>query len=243
MQGIFARARSGLLPAPPPRHRVPLGLLLLSRGQLTNSQLRSALQAQRSRGEGRLGDWLQRLGFATEQQVIAALGQQWGCPILPPFAAEDARSAHMLPLCLMEAFRMLPVHYVAATRALYIAFAEGVDYTALYAIEQMLGCRTEASLLSPSVLDRVLQRLSHERRPSDLLFPGRRDQAEMARIASGYALKLGAWQVRIVTCGAYIWVRLQCDTASTNLLFERPAAPFQSLGAGLPAPPAYLPAG
>ena len=30
----------------------------------------------------RIGEWLEELGFATEQQVTAALGLQWACPVL-----------------------------------------------------------------------------------------------------------------------------------------------------------------
>jgi len=63
-------------------HRVPLGLVLLSRQQLTPEQLRAALAAQRAAGRGRIGEWLQALGFASEQQVTAALARQWSCPVL-----------------------------------------------------------------------------------------------------------------------------------------------------------------
>ncbi|HME36541.1 MAG TPA: hypothetical protein VKF84_14995 [Candidatus Sulfotelmatobacter sp.] len=64
------------------RHRVPLGLVLLSRQQLTAAQLRAALAAQRTAGRGRIGEWLQALGFASEEQVTAALARQWSCPVL-----------------------------------------------------------------------------------------------------------------------------------------------------------------
>ncbi len=57
-------------------HRVPLGLLLLSRQQLTVEQLRTALAAQKRAGRGRIGDWLLTLGFVSEQQVTAALARQ-----------------------------------------------------------------------------------------------------------------------------------------------------------------------
>ena len=63
-------------------HRVPLGLLLLSRQQLTAAQLRTALEAQRAAGQGKIGEWLRQLGFVTELQVTAALARQWSCPVL-----------------------------------------------------------------------------------------------------------------------------------------------------------------
>jgi hypothetical protein len=218
----FARARTAVLPAPSPGHRVPLGLLLMSRGQLTNSQLRSALAAQSEGGYGRLGYWLEKLELASEQQITAALGMQWACPILPAFAARDAACPRILPFRLLEHFRMLPVHWAGATRVLYVAFSQDVDYTALYAIERMLDCRTEASLLSRSAMELSFERLRHERRSGELLFEDRRDPEEMARTTCGYALKLGARELRIVTCGEYIWARLESSPEVFHLLFRRP---------------------
>ncbi len=197
---------------------------MLSRGHLTNPQLRLALQAQNTEGRGRIGGWLETLGFATEAQVTAALGMQWGCPVLPLFADGDSRCRGMLPFRLMETFRILPVQYVAATRMLYLAFSEGVDYTALYAIEQMLDCRTEACLIRKSAMDTVFERIGHERRAGEMLFEGGRDPEEMARITCSYVLKLGAGHTRMVACGKYVWVRLQ-GAELTNLLFLRPGLP------------------
>ena len=189
---------------------------MLSRGHLTNPQLRLALEAQNTEGRGRIGGWLETMGFATEAQVTAALGMQWGCPVLPLFADGDSRCRGMLP------FRFLPVQYVATTQMLYIAFSEGVDYTALYAIEQMLDCRTEACLIRKSAMDTVFERIGHERRAGELLFEGGRDPEEMARITCSYVLKLGAGHTRMVACGKYVWVRLQGANELTNLLFLRP---------------------
>src|SRR5215813_2532658 len=69
----FMRAAVAVLPTPRAQHRIPLGLLMLSRGELDNRQLRSALQAQHDDGCGLIGAWLEKLGFATEQQITTAL--------------------------------------------------------------------------------------------------------------------------------------------------------------------------
>jgi hypothetical protein len=206
------------------RHRIPLGLLMLSRGQLTNSQLRTALDAQRAHRHRRLGEWLEELGFATEQQVTAALGLQWACPVLAWRPSRDSACGRMLPYRLLERFHMLPVEFVAATRMFYVAFCDGIDYTALYAIEQMLDCRTEACLIDSSSMDRELERMGHAARTGDRLFESWCDPAAMARITSGYAQQLGAGQVRIVGCGEYIWVRLKAGREVATLLFRHPSA-------------------
>jgi hypothetical protein len=204
----------------PVRHRIPLGLMMLSRGQLTNTQLRSALEAQRLQG-GRLGDWLGKLGYATEQQITAALGLQWACPVLPLLSAGEMQYARMLPSCLLQHFRMWPIRFVAQTKMLYIAFSEKVDYGALQAIGQTLGCNTGACLATDGDMRCVLERLESERFNNEFLFESVSDPAEMARIAGGYVLKLGVRRVRMAFCGEHIWLRLQAGQEYTDLLFHR----------------------
>ena len=148
MRQRLARISTTAPPVVSVRHRIPLGLLLLSRGQLTNPQLRSALEAQKESGQHRLGEWLGKLGYATEQQVTAALGVQWACPVLTAAVTPDLRFLRMLPFRWLEAFRMLPLQFVPTTRMFYLAFSEGIDYPALRAVEQMLSCRTEACLIT-----------------------------------------------------------------------------------------------
>jgi hypothetical protein len=219
----FARLCATSVSAPPVRHRVPLGLLMISRGQLTNQQLRSALEAQRANGLHRLGEWLEKLGFAGEQQITAALAQQWACPMLAPQAGFDPHCAGLLPFHLLETSRILPVQFVPSQRIFHLAFCDGIDYSALYGIEQMLDCRTQACLATRSFVARALQLMGQKRRLGELLFEGGRDASEMARITCGYVLKLGAEAVRVVGCGSFIWARLSTGLDVANLLFRRPA--------------------
>jgi hypothetical protein len=220
---------------------VPLGLLMISRGQLTNQQLRSALEAQQGGGRQRLGEWLEKLGFATEQQVTTALAQQWACPVLTSKASCDPRCARLLPYHLLETSQILPVQFVPSTRMFHLAFCDGIDYGALYGIEQMLDCRTQACLAPRSAVARALQLMGHERRPGELLFEGWREASEMARITCGYVLKLGAEAVRLVICGSLIWARLSTGPDVANLLFDRPAKTPHAADLGLDAPPVSLP--
>jgi hypothetical protein len=208
--------------APPPvRHRIPLGLLMLSKGQLTNGQLRTGLDMQREHG-GRIGQTLQRMGFVTEQQVTAALASQWACPVLSPVATTGSNCERKVPSRLLLRFQMLPVHFAPATRILHVAFSEGVEYTVLHGIERMLDCRTAVCLVAQSTMDLAMERFSHQHRSNDLLFEGWRDSDEMGRITCGFVLKLGIQQLRTVTCADYIWARLEGRSEITNLLFRRP---------------------
>jgi hypothetical protein len=207
-----------------PPHRVPLGLLLLSRQQLTTEQLRAALEGQRNSGSGRIGEWVERLGFATEAQVTSALARQWSCPVLR-MRLEDSQPecAAAIPLPLLESFQMIPVELSEFTGTLLIAFSEAVDYGALYAIEQMLGVRTEPCFVVASALRKALAALAGQRKSSDVIFRGMENAGACARMVASYAEKVLAGELRLARCGDYIWVRLQKPANETvNLVLEAP---------------------
>jgi hypothetical protein len=194
-------------------HRVPLGLLLLSRQQLTAEQLRVALEAQRAAGgmhQKKIGAWLQELGFATEGQITAAVSRQWSCPVLRTGTMTAGSSRFpAIPVLLLQSFQMMPVELVDASGTLLIAFSEGIDYTMLYAIEQMLGYRTEASLVSPCAMQKSLQALAQQRDSTDVVFERLEDAEECVHIISNYSAKVEASEIRLVRCGAHLWVRLE----------------------------------
>jgi hypothetical protein len=192
-----------------PSHRVPLGLLLLSRQQLTLEQLRYALSAQRRAGYGKIGEWLQLLGFANEPQVVAALARQWSCPILRRDSlGENSPRVPHIPLALLRELVMCPVDFVKATGTLHMAFGEGVDYGALCALEKILGCRTEACMALPSMLRRKLDSLAERREQNEIVFAHLRDTPEISRIVHSYVTRLHASEIRMVRCGPHLWVRL-----------------------------------
>jgi hypothetical protein len=221
---FLARVRSASRHNAIASHRVPLGLLLLSRQQLTAEQLRTGLEAQRTAGRGKIGDWLQQLGFVTEPQVTAALARQWSCPVLRTGPDElGAIRALPIPALLLESFQMIPVELVEATGNLLMAFSQGIDYTVLYAVEQMLGYHTEVCLVCPSTLQRGLQALAQRRATGDVVFDRMEDAGECAHIIGNYSARIGAEEIRLARCGEHIWVRLQGLRGETvNLVVRAP---------------------
>ncbi len=203
------------------RHRIPLGLLMMSRGQVSHQQVQRALQSQRDSGRGKIGEWLEELGFSTEDQVIGALGVQWACPVFALDPKNVPSCAEMLPSRLLESLHIVPVHYASPTRTLYIGFSGDVDYAVLHAIEQILGCRTEACLVRRSSLQLILKQLCHNPRPFEIVFDQISTEEETARIVRGYTSKLRAEDVRIASCGDYLWLRLTGRQESMNLLFRK----------------------
>jgi hypothetical protein len=234
---VLGRLRSACPRASAP-HRIPLGLLLLSRRQLTEQQLRAALEAQHTAARGRIGEWVQALGFASEQQVTAALARQWSCPVMPAASVTRGNLIPQIPDALLESFVMMPVDYVAASRTLHMAFGEGIDYSVLYAIERMADCRTEPCMAAASAVRKQLETRSGLRSESELVFDGVTDDAECSRIIASYSIGVGASEVRIAVCGRYFWVRLlRLSRPPLDLLFRSP----RRLSLLLPGPNLALP--
>ena len=250
--GQLSRLRT-MAPSSPPPHRIPLGLLIVARGKLTYVEVRAALEAQRRARYGKIGEWIEKLGFATEREVTSALALQWGCPVASSFDPSTIQSPGSIPLPILEAFQMLPLNYVAPTNTLYLAFGERVDHAALYAIEKILDCRTEPCVAERKSIAR--QSMRQLPRPSDVEFGPMNDLAEMARIAASYTARLTPEAVRLSRIGRFIWLRLDVRShvrfgvdskprsLTTNLVFRLPTdhprplnvtLPFRQL---IPAPP------
>ncbi len=210
-------------PAPLPPSRIPLGLLMVARGKLSYVEVQAALEAQRRARYGKIGDWIEKLGFATEQDVTAALALQWGCPVASSASPALIDGAAHIPLALLEAFHMFPWNYAPSTNTLHVAFGERVDHAALYAIERILDCRTQACVAPRKVIARYLEYLRQRPRPSDVEFSNIRDLAEMSRISSSYIARLSPDEVRLTRVGRFIWIRLKVRSATTNILFCLPA--------------------
>ena len=192
-----------------PSHRVPLGLMLLSRQQITAEQLRSAIAAQRTAGSGKLGEWLLSLGYVEQHQITAALARQWSCPVLRGISALDAgRRVPPIPVALMRSCAMIPVGYVESSATLHIAFADAIDYPVLYAIEKMAGCHTEACMALPELVQCRLQEVSERHTENEVVFECGMDIGDFARTVRSYCDRLEPTEVRVTAGGRYSWIRL-----------------------------------
>jgi hypothetical protein len=229
-------------PAAAPSNRIPLGLLMVARGWLTHEQVVTALTAQQSAHSGKIGDWFEKLGFATEQQVTSALGLQWGCPVASSLDSVASTPFGRIPFGILEAFQMLPLHFVPATNTLYIAFGERVDHAALYTIEKVLDCRTQPCVGGRKSVAAELDQMRQQPRPNEVEFGPMHDCTE---ISASYMLRLGADDARLGRVGQFIWLRLRAQSAHTDLLFrlglesrrvQRPSLPVELISASAALP-------
>ncbi len=223
-QALASAIRQSLpVSARPPAkaHRVPLGLLMLSRGLVDDEQLKRALKAQKDSGSGRVGEWLRHIGAVTEEQVTQILGLQWSIPVFPLSQSRRfLECAHLVPLSLLELAVMVPVHHLPTSQHLYVAFIDRVNYSALYAVEKMLECHTEPCLAAQSQVVRALKELRDKPRPVEVLVDNISDPWEMASTISAHCDRAGATDVRVTGFDGFIWVRLLTPAGYADLLFQ-----------------------
>jgi hypothetical protein len=204
--------------------RMPLGLMLVSRGLLTSTEFQEVMGEQRESG-GEIGELLVRRGSVSEKQVTAVRATQWGCPV---FSAPKCpmQSKINIPSAFMRLYSMIPLHYVAATNLLLVGFVHNVEYGLLYAIEKMTGCKTQPCFVTPSDFRTQMQEIEQakekngETTASELEFESVHSSAEMARILCNYGAHLEADEAIIGKCKEYLWTRLKCGPRDVDLLFK-----------------------
>jgi Type II secretion system (T2SS), protein E, N-terminal domain len=144
--------------ATPHRHRVPLGLLMLAQGWITQPQLQRALAAQRENGTGRIGDWLMSECGVSASQITRGLSMQWGCPVLTTEGFSPEAMSLVMPKVFAEQFGVLPLR-VAGSRILYLGSTNRLDASAALAIEQMSELKVESGVIEGSIYEPARDKL------------------------------------------------------------------------------------
>jgi len=212
----------------PKPSRLPLGLVLLSQGEIAAEQLRQALEIQRSAGTGKIGQWLVKMGAVSEQQVIKALAAQQGCPVFALREPQPLPAAIHWPAPLIETYRAVPVFFNPPQSNLYVGFLEEVDHSFLCSVEQMLHCRTQ-----PCIVPSFVYRLNMEWQASTVatetvVIYQRQSSFEMAQTIGNYAQQVRAERCAIAFCKDNLWIRLQRSGGfHVDFLFRLPAGGSQ----------------
>jgi general secretion pathway protein E len=131
-----------------------LGEMLIERRQITAEDLERGLELQKERGD-KLGKILVDLGFIALRDVLAALSDQLGLPLVtpdgpPPAAPEiDGLSARFLRQC-----RCYPI--AMDDSALTIAMADPLDFETISAVRGFCGLKVKTALgAEQEILDAI----------------------------------------------------------------------------------------
>lgn len=189
------------------KHRIPLGLLLLSQGCITQEQLRKALDAQREAGgKARIGAWLMRQANLSEEQITRALSMQWGCPVLSLTGHQPETVSTLIPRILLDTYGMVPLRN-GSSRLAYLAFEDRMDSTVTLAVERMSGIHIEAGVVTASQFLRVHERMMGAAFPKAHLMEAKTSSIvakEMAAIVE----RVRPYQAKLVRMHRYFWLRL-----------------------------------
>jgi Type II secretion system (T2SS), protein E, N-terminal domain len=204
-------------------HRIPLGLLLISRGLITSGQLQEALRRQIESAGRSLGSLLREMGAVSEAALTTVLGVQWGCPVFPLEKNRDYLDcASLVPFALQQSAGVLPAHYSSANKILHLAFTKRIDHTLLYAIERMTGYRAMPCIATDRLVSEALHRVRASAPLQETVLDSVRQPQEMARMAAGYAGKLRAARAQIVGAADHVWFRFDSPRRTHHLLFHSP---------------------
>jgi hypothetical protein len=129
--------------------RMPLGLILLSRGWISHRELQEALAAQRRAGNGRIGEWLGRLHGVSEETIAKALGIQWNCAVLPHGMPGLEFAPSRIPGFLRKRYGLALLRQ-GPDAALYLAGRHRAEHAAARAMEYMLHEPVHAAFLEDS---------------------------------------------------------------------------------------------
>lgn len=135
-----------------------LGELLIEDGALAREQLEEALDYQKNHG-GLIGQILIRLGYITEENLVAALGRQLGIPYLP--LQNYSINPDVMPV-LGEEFcrRHTLVPFDESARHIFIVMADPTNQTVLRDIETRRGKKVQLFIATSSEILSAIEDLT-----------------------------------------------------------------------------------
>ncbi len=194
------------------RHRVPLGLILQTRGVITQRELKDALVMQERTGE-RLGDVLVRHFRVQEGKIAAALAAQWNAPLWHMEKMPDHRLLRIAPLQILQSAGMVPVRI--DSNCIHLASTQGIDSTLAFALERMHRTDVECGIASNSVVEKLWLSAEAEnaRSVEEVLC---QDMAEISRRLARTIEQLQPIESRAVRVGRRMWLRAWLEPAALN---------------------------
>ena len=195
--------------------RMPLELVMVSRGMITEEQLKAAYASRQS--EDGIVRALQNLGYVTADQVLSATAAQWGFPVFPLKSAGPAVDIN-LPSYLIEKYRFLPVHLSPNTGKLLLGFVTGIDHGLVHAIETITGHAVAPCFIGVGEYERYRPYFAGNQ--SQVVFESPATPKEMASILRNYGQQIEAGEASFAHCRDFAWVRLKHNNEPFDVIFQ-----------------------
>ncbi len=165
---------------------VKLGQLLIASSIISEDQLKQALGTQKKDG-GRLGTNLVKLGFITEDKLVAFLSKQYGVPAINLSDYKiDPAVLKLIPADMAKKYLIMPVARVGAT--LTIAMADPSNVFAIDDVKFMTGYNVEVVVSSESAIINSIAGCYLGKGENMLATPSQSSASSMAIQAKDYTL-------------------------------------------------------
>jgi type IV pilus assembly protein PilB len=146
----------------------PLGRVLIKMGKLRRSQVHAALEQQKEK-RGPIGQILVEMGHIVESDLHLALAAQIGMELVDLDQDEiPPEVIAMIPVQTAQTYKVVPVHYDAATNTLSVALSSPDNFQATDDLQTLMGFTVNAMITTVDQLDAALQKYYPEERSDSL---------------------------------------------------------------------------
>jgi hypothetical protein len=194
---------------------------------ITRKQLDEAIELQAQAQEGRIGEWLQRLGFVEEHQITAALARQYGLPLINLNLADaNTAAVRMIPGKVARYSGLVPVGFDGDQKSVRVAVTAPVNFNLQEAIRRMVGTGVIPFIGDQSVIQKMMEKLygPEELDLSNLpTFDSLNDLIEISKQIIATAINYEANDIRAELMQDLFWVRLDLPAESHHHLFRHQA--------------------
>lgn len=202
----------------PRNPRLSLGLYLMTKGHVTQEQLRLATAQSQILDED-IEVTFERLGMASDKQLAAAKSAQWGYPVLAPEYTGKPVEID-IPKSVLTACKAVPLHYSATAKRLLIGFASRVEHRFLELVEEMTGCRAEACFITTAHFEEQLERVTFPPSYTEEIADDPGSPECMARALSKAAVHVAAHDAIFAQWRNLILARVHGKRGTKDLIFS-----------------------
>lgn len=208
--------------------RPKLGTILLQTAFITPDQLDEAVNMQRQTQQGRLGEWLQWLGFVEEHQITLALARQYGLPLINLRDSETRSDAvKMVPGKVAKCSGLLPVGYDDDHNSLRVAVAGPVNFNSQEAVRRMVRKGILTYIGDQSAIESLIEQW-YEPEELDLSkvpsYSSLEELLEIGRELVATAANQRADNIQAELLEDFFWARLDFSTRSRHLFYRHAMA-------------------
>jgi hypothetical protein len=218
---VLQRERERRIPRP------RIGSILMQTAFITRQQLEEAVRCQQEAREGKLGEWLLRLGFVEERQVTCALARQFGLPMIDLKNSQPRKDAvQMIPAQVAESADLLPVSYDNGNGSLRVAVSGPINFHEQEALRRMIGTGVSAYIGDQSAI-RSLRDSWYEPHSLDLSrapsFQSLEELLEIVNVTISTAVQERAADIKAELLEKYFWILIDSGSGVRHLFYRNAA--------------------